>query len=74
MDQVPLNDIVNQDFSLIALFLRADPIVKSVMVILGGVATAWLVTACRFPGQRVFDMSLEGQALAALRARRPGVA
>src|SRR5215467_13091648 len=35
MDQVPLNDITNADFSLIALFLRADPIVKSVMMVLG---------------------------------------
>ena len=25
----------------------------SVMVIFGGVSTAWLVTTCRFPGQRV---------------------
>ena len=40
MDQTPLTDIVNQDFSLIALFLRADPIVKTVMVILG-VMSVW---------------------------------
>ncbi len=30
----------------------------SVMVIFGGVATAWLVTMCRFPGQRVFEWAL----------------
>ncbi|HEV2007633.1 MAG TPA: ABC transporter permease subunit, partial [Burkholderiales bacterium] len=30
----------------------------SVMVIFGGVATAWLVTMCRFPGQRLFEWAL----------------
>jgi biopolymer transport protein TolQ len=40
MDQVPLTDIVNQDFSLFALFLRADPLVKGVMVILG-IMSVW---------------------------------
>ena len=30
----------------------------SVMVIFGGVSTAWLVTTCRFPGQRVFEWTL----------------
>ena len=30
----------------------------SVMVIFGGVATAWLVTMCRFPGQRLFEWTL----------------
>ncbi len=30
----------------------------SVMVVFGGVSTAWLVTTCRFPGQRVFEWSL----------------
>jgi biopolymer transport protein TolQ len=40
MDQVPLTDIVNQDFSLFALFLRADPIVKGVMAILA-VMSVW---------------------------------
>jgi len=29
-----------------------------VMVIFGGVATAWLVTMCRFPGQRLFEWTL----------------
>ena len=28
------------------------------MVIFGGVATAWLVTMCRFPGQRLFEWTL----------------
>jgi len=28
------------------------------MVIFGGVATAWLVTMCRFPGQRLFEWAL----------------
>ena len=28
------------------------------MVIFGGVATAWLVTTCRFPGQRLFEWAL----------------
>ena len=27
----------------------------SVMVIFGGVSTAWLVTTCRFPGQSFFE-------------------
>jgi biopolymer transport protein TolQ len=35
-----LPDVVSQDFTLMALFLRADPIVKSVMVILA-VASVW---------------------------------
>ncbi len=30
----------------------------SVMVIFGGVSTAWLVTTCRFPGQRMFEWTL----------------
>ena len=30
----------------------------SVMVIFGGVATAWLVTMCRFPGRRWFEWAL----------------
>jgi len=30
----------------------------AVMVIFGGVATAWLVTMCRFPGQRLFEWTL----------------
>ncbi len=30
----------------------------SAMVIFGGVATAWLVTMCRFPGQRIFEWAL----------------
>jgi len=29
-----------------------------VMVIFGGVTTAWLVTMCRFPGQRLFEWTL----------------
>ena len=40
MDPVALPDIVNQDFSLIALFVRSDPIVKTVMVMLG-LASIW---------------------------------
>src|SRR5690242_10970209 len=40
MDPVALPDIVNQDFSLIALFLRSDPIVKGVMIVLG-LASIW---------------------------------
>lgn len=30
----------------------------SVMVVFGGVSTAWLVTTCRFPGQRIFEWTL----------------
>ena len=30
----------------------------SVMVVFGGVSTAWLVTTCRFPGQRMFEWTL----------------
>lgn len=30
----------------------------AVMVIFGGVATAWLVTMCRFPGYRLFEWTL----------------
>ena len=30
----------------------------SAMVIFGGVATAWLVTMCRFPGQQLFEWTL----------------
>lgn len=30
----------------------------SVMVVFGGVSTAWLVTTCRFPGQRAFEWTL----------------
>jgi len=30
----------------------------SVMVVFGGVSTAWLVTTCRFPGQRWFEWTL----------------
>ncbi len=30
----------------------------SVMVIFGGVSAAWLVTTCRFPGQRMFEWTL----------------
>ncbi len=30
----------------------------SVMVIFGGVSTAWFVTTCRFPGQRMFEWTL----------------
>ncbi len=30
----------------------------SAMVIFGGVATAWLVTMCRFPGRRIFEWAL----------------
>jgi iron(III) transport system permease protein len=30
----------------------------SAMVIFGGVSTAWLVTTCRFPGQRLFEWTL----------------
>ena len=30
----------------------------SAMVIFGGVATAWLVTMCSFPGQRIFEWAL----------------
>ena len=30
----------------------------SAMVIFGGVATAWLVTMCQFPGQRLFEWTL----------------
>ena len=40
MDPVALPDIVNQDFSLIALFMRSDPIVKTVMIVLG-LASVW---------------------------------
>ncbi len=40
MDPTALSDVVSQDFSLMALFLRADPIVKAVMVILA-VASVW---------------------------------
>jgi biopolymer transport protein TolQ len=40
MDPVALPDVVNQDFSLFALFMSADPIVKGVMLILA-VASIW---------------------------------
>src|SRR5690606_18552489 len=40
MDPNALPDVVSQDFSLMALFLRSDPIVKAVMVILV-VASVW---------------------------------
>jgi biopolymer transport protein TolQ len=35
MDPIPLSEITNQDFSLVALFMRADPIVQGVMILLG---------------------------------------
>jgi len=40
MDPVALPDIVNQDFSLVSLFMTADPIVQGVMVALG-LASIW---------------------------------
>ena len=40
MDPVALPDVVNQDFSLIALFMSADPMVKGVMIVLA-VASVW---------------------------------
>ena len=41
MDPTTLSDVVStQDFSLISLFWRADPIVKTVMVILA-LASVW---------------------------------
>lgn len=40
MDPVALPDVANQDYSLIALFMAADPIVKGVMVVLA-IASIW---------------------------------
>jgi biopolymer transport protein TolQ len=40
MDPNALSDVVSQEFTLMALFLRSDPIVKTVMVILA-VASVW---------------------------------
>jgi biopolymer transport protein TolQ len=40
MDPVALPDVANQDFSLIALFMSADPIVKGVMIVLA-LASVW---------------------------------
>jgi biopolymer transport protein TolQ len=40
MDPVALPEVVNQDFSLLSLFLKADPIVQAVMAILA-IASIW---------------------------------
>lgn len=42
MDPVALPEIATQDFSLVALFMRADPIVKSVMALLA-IMSIWSV-------------------------------
>jgi biopolymer transport protein TolQ len=51
MDQAPLAAIANQDFSLIALFLRADPIVKTVMILLALMSVlSWAVAIDKWFG------------------------